>query len=454
MTTSGSPASDQDRYAAPDDGDAVERPFCHSPAQTLAFLVALGILVVLLASARPLLVRLSWQGSPDLHGATEMVGALIGLLAGVVFVVRFCGLGHRFFLLVGLAFFVNGAEDFVHGCLQLAVAHEWTELPASTFAHAIPATYASGRVLMALLLSLAPVLPRWMGRPRHPVRETVWVSAVVLAITALATAMAFRTPVPNLVFGPQPGKFLSRPADFVSAVLFALAFFVFLREYLRTRDRMTAWLILSISVNVVGQVIMSFSQALYDPGFALAHVYKVFGYALPICGFSFYQTATIAELKRYQEQLREAHDELEVHVEQRTSQLARANADLTREIAERTRAQEVLRDSEALYSSLVESLPIHVLRKDLDGRFVFASRSFCDLVGRPLGALLGKTDFDLYPAGLAQKFRDDDRRVVETGALLQTVEENRKDGEVRFVEVMTRVLQTTNWYCENRGFGV
>jgi PAS domain S-box-containing protein len=307
---------------------------------------------------------------------------------------------------------------------------------------------------MALLQSLAPVLPRWMGRPRHPVRETVWVSAVVLAITALATAMAFRTPVPNLVFGPQPGKFLSRPADFVSAVLFALAFFVFLREYLRTRDRMTAWLILSISVNVVGQVIMSFSQALYDPGFALAHVYKVFGYALPICRFSFYQTATIAELKRYQEQLREAHDELEVHVEQRTSQLARANADLTREIAERTRAQEVLRDSEALYSSLVESLPIHVLRKDLDGRFVFASRSFCDLVGRPLGALLGKTDFDLYPAGLAQKFRDDDRRVVETGALLQTVEENRKDGEVRFVEVMTRVLQTTNWYCENRGFGV
>jgi len=135
-------------------------------------------------------------------------------------------------------------------------------------------------------------------------------------------------------------------------------------------------------------------------------------------------------------QLRKAHDELENRVQQRTAELARANEELKREIAQRERAKDVLRDSEALYSSLVENLPVHVLRKDLAGRFVFANRSFCELVNRPLGEILGRTDFDLFPEAIAQKFRRDDQSVVERGELFKTVEENRQDGETRYMEVM------------------
>ena len=51
-------------------------------------------------------------------------------------------------------------------------------------------------------------------------------------------------------------------------------------------------------------------------------------------------------------------------------------------LAREQQTQKVVRDSEALYSSLVESLPVHVLRKDLEGKFVFANRSFCELVGK------------------------------------------------------------------------
>src|SRR5208282_2553637 len=134
-------------------------------------------------------------------------------------------------------------------------------------------------------------------------------------------------------------------------------------------------------------------------------------------------------------QLRKAHDELENRVQQRAAELAAANEKLKRESAERERAQEILRDSEALYSSLVENLPVHVLRKNLDGRFVFANRSFCELVHKPFDEIVGRTDFDLFPQGLAEKFRQDDRTVVETGKVFETVEENRSDGETRFMEV-------------------
>jgi eukaryotic-like serine/threonine-protein kinase len=51
---------------------------------------------------------------------------------------------------------------------------------------------------------------------------------------------------------------------------------------------------------------------------------------------------------------------------------------------ERRKAEEALRDSEALYHSLVESLPCSVFRKDLEGRFTFANQRYCELVGRPL----------------------------------------------------------------------
>jgi len=96
-----------------------------------------------------------------------------------------------------------------------------------------------------------------------------------------------------------------------------------------------------------------------------------------------------------------------------------------------------LRDSEAVYHSLVETLPINVFRKDLGGRFTFGNPRYCQTVGRPLEEILGHTDFDLFPSGLAFKYRHDDQRVIETGEVLESVEEHRRaDGQAIFVQVI------------------
>ncbi len=123
-------------------------------------------------------------------------------------------------------------------------------------------------------------------------------------------------------------------------------------------------------------------------------------------------------------------------VDRRAAQLRLAKERLEQEVAERKRAEEVIRDSQALYFSLVENLPVNVLRKDLDGRFKFATQSFCDLLGKPLEQIIGKTDFDFYPAELANKFRGDDRRVIETGELFEDVEESKAYGKPLYVQVM------------------
>ncbi len=97
-----------------------------------------------------------------------------------------------------------------------------------------------------------------------------------------------------------------------------------------------------------------------------------------------------------------------------------------------------LKDSESLYASLVESLPVNVIRKDRDGRFVFVNRAFCQLLQRPADQILGKTDYDFYPRKLADKYRSDDLRVMETGELLEDVEANEEesDGQLRYFQVI------------------
>jgi PAS domain S-box-containing protein len=107
------------------------------------------------------------------------------------------------------------------------------------------------------------------------------------------------------------------------------------------------------------------------------------------------------------------------------------------DITRRREAEQALRDSEALYYSLVESGPLHVFRKDLQGRFTFANERFCRSLGRPLEQVLGRTDADLFPPDLAEKYRRDDQRVVATGQVYEATETYAQaDGKRAYVSVV------------------
>ncbi|MFV1966160.1 MAG: response regulator [Pirellulaceae bacterium] len=92
--------------------------------------------------------------------------------------------------------------------------------------------------------------------------------------------------------------------------------------------------------------------------------------------------------------------------------------------------------NEAQLRSIVDLIPFPVLRKDLEGHFTFANGLFCEVVGKPLSEIIGKTDLDLYPSELAQKYREDDAQVIASGNMLKRVQQDRSACEVRYVEVM------------------
>jgi PAS domain S-box-containing protein len=100
------------------------------------------------------------------------------------------------------------------------------------------------------------------------------------------------------------------------------------------------------------------------------------------------------------------------------------------------RAEEALRESEGLYHSLVENIPICVWRKDVEGRFTFANNGFLTNFGKTPDELLGKFDYELFPKDLADKYRGDDARVMKTGETLRVIEEQTASEGRRTVEVI------------------
>jgi two-component system, sensor histidine kinase and response regulator len=96
---------------------------------------------------------------------------------------------------------------------------------------------------------------------------------------------------------------------------------------------------------------------------------------------------------------------------------------ISRDIRSMKNAEEQVRDSDALYQSLIEALPQCIFRKDAEGRYVYVNRRLCELHGITPQQFLGKTDFDVNPEELAWKYRRDDQWVMAHEKVFEAIEE-------------------------------
>lgn len=111
------------------------------------------------------------------------------------------------------------------------------------------------------------------------------------------------------------------------------------------------------------------------------------------------------------------------------------------DITQRRQVELDLRKSESLYHSLVETMPQNVFRKDLQGRFTFANQQYCQHYHCKLEDILGKTDFDFFPPELAEKYRRDDWKVMETGQTYDITEEHHPLGQEKsYIKVVKTPL--------------
>ncbi len=129
------------------------------------------------------------------------------------------------------------------------------------------------------------------------------------------------------------------------------------------------------------------------------------------------------------------------------------NVDLEQRISERTAA---LRESQALYHTLVDQLPVGVFRKDVEGRYVFVNPWFCRLKGVKAEWFVGKLPREVAAVELAVKGAragqiqqlaaegtDHHQQIMQTGQRIE-VEENEvgPDGnEQHFYVIKSPILE-------------
>jgi PAS domain S-box-containing protein len=79
--------------------------------------------------------------------------------------------------------------------------------------------------------------------------------------------------------------------------------------------------------------------------------------------------------------------------------------DSNRELSERVQ----------MFQHVLESIPQKIFFKDVDSVYVSCNPLYAEDLGIKSSEIAGKTDFDFYPSELAEKYIEDDKRIIRTG---------------------------------------
>jgi PAS domain S-box-containing protein len=109
---------------------------------------------------------------------------------------------------------------------------------------------------------------------------------------------------------------------------------------------------------------------------------------------------------------------------------------ISKDFTKQILAEEVLAREGALRNDLLENLPDAVYFKDRDSRFTWVNKVTVSQLGRQSREdVLGRSDADFFPKSIAEGFRKDEMRIMETGESMinQLVEDTYPDGSPRWV---------------------
>lgn len=155
----------------------------------------------------------------------------------------------------------------------------------------------------------------------------------------------------------------------------------------------------------------------------------------------------VTERKRAEDELRSAHNELEMRVQERTEELRLANIELQEEIAERRRAAAELRYQATLLSNVNDA----IIASDARYRITAWNAAAEAMYGWKASEVLGQNGLEIIRTEWPEQDAEEMRQVIrKTGRWLGEATQVRRDGSRFPVEVSSIVLYSSDG--QNAGY--
>ena len=90
-----------------------------------------------------------------------------------------------------------------------------------------------------------------------------------------------------------------------------------------------------------------------------------------------------------------------------------------RNITNRKATEEALKQSERLYHTLIETLPVAIFRKNKDLKYIYVNQLYADNEGLAPEDIYGRTDAEMHSLDMASQYLKTDQEIIRTGATLE-----------------------------------
>jgi PAS domain S-box-containing protein len=123
------------------------------------------------------------------------------------------------------------------------------------------------------------------------------------------------------------------------------------------------------------------------------------------------------------------------------------------DITDRRRLEETLRRRESYQRAVLDNFPFLVWLKDAESRFLAVNAPFAAACGKSSPeALVALTDLDIWPPDLAERYRADDKAVLESGRPRVVEELIEQAGERRWIETYKAPVEVEGRVIGTVGF--